>query len=85
MRENGQGEEDPGEWWLCQENSRVEICTLSRLEDDLNSALLFEHGGGQRASELWLTRILLGCLSWERTTLGKVVEVMVQFIVCICR
>ena len=36
---------------------------------------MFEHGGGQRASQLWITLILLGCLSRERTTLGKDVEV----------
>ena len=53
--ENDQGEEDPGEWWFCQENSRAEIRTLSHLEDDLNSALLFEHGGDQCASQLWIT------------------------------
>ena len=45
-RENGKGEEDPGEWWFCQENSHAEIYTLSCMEDDLNSALLFEHSGG---------------------------------------
>ena len=75
MRENGQGEEDLGERWFHQENYRAEIHTLSHLEDDLNSALLFEHGGGQHVSQLWITRILLGCFSWERTALGKVVEV----------
>ena len=78
VRANGQGDEDPGERWFRQENSRMEIRTLTRLEDDLDSALLFEHGGGQRASQLWITRILLGCLSRERTTLGKVVEVFAK-------
>ena len=78
MRENGKDEEDLGERRFHQENSRAEIHTLSCLEDDLNSTLLFEHGGGQRASELWLTRILLGHLSRERTTLGKAMEVFVK-------
>ena len=77
-RGNGQEAEDPGERWFRQENSHAEIRTLTRLEDDLNSALLFKHGGGQRASELWITRILLGRLLWERTTLGKEVEVFAK-------
>lgn len=37
----GQSEEDPGERWFREENTKVEIRTLARLEDDLNSALLF--------------------------------------------
>lgn len=78
VRENAQDDEDPRERWFHQENSRVEICTLFRLEEDLNSTLLFKHGVGQRPSELWLTRILLGCFSWERTTLGKAVEVFAK-------
>ena len=78
MRENGQGDDDPGERWFRQKNSRAEILTLTRLEDDLNSTLLFEHGGGQRASQLWIARILLGRLSWERTVLGKTVEVFAK-------
>lgn len=77
-RENGQWEEDPRERWFRQENSRAEIRTLSHMEDDLNSALLFEHGGGQRAGQLWITRILLGRLSWEWTALGKAVEVFAK-------
>ena len=64
-RENSQGDEDQGERWFQQENSRVEIRTLARMEDDLNSTLLFEHGGGQRASQIWIVRILLGRLSQD--------------------
>ena len=78
VRENGQGEEDPGEWWFHQENSHAEICTLSRMENDLNSTLLFEHSGGQGASQLWITCILLEHLSQERTALGKAVEVFAK-------
>ena len=78
MRENGHRDKDPGEWWFCQENSQAEIHTLFCLEEDLNSTLLFEHGGGQRPNELWLTHILLGCLSQERTTLGKAMEVFAK-------
>lgn len=46
VRVNGKGEEDPRERWFRQDNSHTEICTLSRLEDDLNLTLLFENGGG---------------------------------------
>ena len=74
-RANGQGDEDPGERWFRQENSRAKIRTLTCLEGDLNSALLFEHGGGQRANQLLITCILLGRLSRERTALGKAMEV----------
>ena len=77
-RATGQGEEDPGEQWFRQENTRVEIRTLARLEDKLNSALLFEHGSDSWASQLWITWILLGRLSWERKALGKAVEVFAK-------
>lgn len=46
IREDGQGKKDPREWWFHQENSQAKIHTLSYMEDDLNSTLLFEHGGG---------------------------------------
>ena len=46
VRANEQGDEDMRERWFRQENSRVEICTLTHLEDDLNTTLMFEHGGG---------------------------------------
>ena len=48
------------------------------MDDDLNSALLFEHGGGQRASQLWITHILFERLSRERTALGKAMEVFAK-------
>lgn len=75
VRMNGQGDEDPKERWFHQDNSRAEIHTPTRLEDYLNLSLLFEHGGGQRASPLWIAHILLGRLSWEKMTLGKSMEV----------
>lgn len=56
----------------------MEIRTLARLEDDLNSALLFEHRGDSQASQLWITRILLGRLSREHKELGKAVEVFAK-------
>ena len=40
--------------------------------------LLFEHVGGKRTIQLWITRILLGCLSWERMTFDKAMEVFVK-------
>ena len=64
-RVSGQGDEDPGERWFWQENTRVEIRTLACMEDDLNFVLFFEHGGGQWANQPWITRILLGRLSRE--------------------
>lgn len=47
IRANEQGEDDPRERWFRQENSQEEIPILTRLEDDLNSSLVFEYGGGQ--------------------------------------
>ena len=77
-RAAGQTEEDPGERWFRQENTEAEIRTLARLEDDLNSALLSEHGVDSRASQLWITRILPGKLSPEHKALGKAVEVFAK-------
>ena len=77
-RMNGQGDEDLGKRWFQHENSCAEIRTLTHLEDDLNLSLLLLHGGGQRASPLWIARILLGCLSRERTALSKAVEVFAK-------
>ena len=45
----------------------------------MNSSLLFEHGGGQHASPLWVVRILLGHLFQERLDLGGAVEVFVKY------
>ena len=78
VRVNGKGDDDSRERWFCQDNSRAEIHTLTRLEDDLNSTLLFKHGGGRRASQLCITRILMGCLSQGRMALGKAVEVFAK-------
>lgn len=77
-RASGQGEEEPRERWFWKENTRAEIRILARMEDDLNFVLLFEHGGSQWESQLWITRILLNKLSQERKTLGKVVEVFAK-------
>lgn len=49
-RTSDQGEEDPGECQFWQENTRGEIRILLCMEDELNFALSFEHGGRQRES-----------------------------------
>ena len=77
-RMNGRRDEYPRERWFRQENPHVEIRILTHIEDDLNSSLLFEHGGRQRASPLWIAHILLGHLSRERMVLGKAVEVFAK-------
>ena len=46
-----------------------------RLEGELNSTLLFEHGGRQPTSTLWVSHILLGRLLRERLALGQTVKV----------
>lgn len=62
--------EDPSENWFQLENSTEETRELMRLEGKLNATLLFEHGRHQPASMLWVARILLSCLFWERLALG---------------
>ena len=52
--------EDPGERWFNMENSLVERRSLHCLERELNSSLIFKHGGGLRTSPLWVVCILLG-------------------------
>ena len=68
------GGENPGERWFNLENSYAERCSLLRLKRELDASLIFEHGGGQRASQLWVTRILLGRLFRERLVLGRGVK-----------
>lgn len=66
--------EDPGETWFRMEHSSEEARTLKHLEGELISTLMFEHGGRQLASSLWVVRILLGHLFHERLALGWMVE-----------
>ena len=47
---------------------------LMRLEGELNTTLLFEHGRCQPASMLWVARILLGRLCWERLAFGQTMK-----------
>ena len=65
MQHHGNGGEDLGERWFSLENSPVEILSLTRLEGEMNSSLLSEHGGGQCANPLWVVCILLGRLFHE--------------------
>ena len=48
------------------------------LEGELNETLLFEHGGCQPTSPLWISRILLGHLFRERVALGRTVKVFAK-------
>lgn len=79
MQHHGNGGEDPGERWLSLENLSAEIHSLTHLEGELNSSLLFEHGGRQRASPLWVVCILLSRLFREWLALGRAVEVFVKY------
>lgn len=72
-RPNIEGE-DPVETWFRMENSTEEARALTHLEGELSCTLLFEHGGRQTTSSLWVVHILLGRLFWERLSLGRIVE-----------
>lgn len=65
---------DLGENWFQLENSIEETWVLMRLEGELNATLLFEHGGRQPPSTLWVAHILLERLFWERLSLGRTVK-----------
>ena len=75
----GTGGENLGERRFNLENSSAERRSLHRLEREMNSSILFEHGGGQRASPLWVARILLGRLFQECLVLGQAVKMFVKF------
>lgn len=75
---NGDGGEDPRERWFGLDNLPAEVHFLTCLEGELGSSLLFEHGGGQQASPLWVVRILLRCMFCERMALGWAVEVFTK-------
>ena len=68
-----------GEHWFNQETSSAERRAMFQLERELETTLKFEHGGGQQASPLWVTRILLGRLFKEQLALGHVVKVYAKF------
>ena len=71
--------EDPGENWFWLENSTEETWALMRFGGKLNTTLLFEHGGHQKASTLWVALILLGRLFCERLALGRTVKSFAKY------
>lgn len=66
--------EDLAETWFYLENSTEQARALTRLEGELSTTLLFEHGGRQTVIPLWVVYILLGYLFRERLALGQMVE-----------
>ena len=64
------GEVNLGECWFNMETMSAERHALFRLEREMDATLMFEHGGGKKASQLWVTRILLDKLFRERMALG---------------
>ena len=66
----GSGEANLAERCYNTENSAAERQTLSRLEHELDATFRFEQGGGQGASPVWVTRIILGHLLRESMALG---------------
>lgn len=75
----GSGEVNSGERWFNMETTPAERCAMFDLEREMDATLIFEHGGGQKASQLWVTRILLGTLFREQLVLGHVVKTFVKF------
>lgn len=61
-RQGRGGEVNPGEHWFTMETPLVKCRALFCLEKEMEATLMFEHGGSHRASQLWVTRILLGRL-----------------------
>ena len=55
-----------------------ETRVLMPLEGELNATLLFEHGGHQPTSLLWIARIRLDRLFRERVALGRTVKVFAK-------
>ena len=78
MQHHGNGGKDLGKRWFSLEHSPSEICSLTRLKREMNSSLLFEHGGEQRANPLWVVCILLGHLFCKRVFLGWAMEVFMK-------
>ena len=76
-------EDDQGEQWFKRENSQAEQWSLFRLERELEAMLRFEHGdgsgGGPKASQLWVTRVLLGRFFREQQALGRAMKMYTRF------
>ena len=68
------------------ENSQAERRSLLHLECELDASLPFEHDGGQggglRASQWWVIRILLGWLIREHMVFGRAVKLYARFQRC---
>ena len=62
VHQGGGGEANPGERWFNLETSPAERRALFHLEREMDATLLFKYRGNRRASQLWVTRILLGRL-----------------------
>ena len=73
------GEVNLGEHWFNMETMLAERRALFRLEQQMDATLMFEHGRRQKASQLWVTCILLGRLFWEWLALGRAVKAFVKF------
>lgn len=78
-RQGGGGEVNPGERWFNLETYPAERRALFHLEKEMEATLMFEHGGSQRAIQLWVTKILLKRLFRERLSLGRVVKSFEKF------
>lgn len=78
-RQGGGGEVNLGERWFTMETSPVERQAMFHLEKETEATLIFKHGGSRRASQLWVTRILLGRLFWERLSLDRAVKSFAKF------
>ena len=78
-RQGRGGEANPGEHWFTMETSSVEQQALFHLEKEMEATLMFEHGGSRRASQLWVTRILLKRLFRERICLSRAMKSYAKF------
>lgn len=52
---------------------------MFQLEWEMDATLMFEHGGWQQASPLWVTQILLGYIFREQLALGHAVKAFAKF------
>jgi hypothetical protein len=74
MQGMGSGEVTLAERCYNTNNSTAERQTLSRLEQELQAAFCFKHGGGHNVSPMWVVRILMGWILQERMALGRTIK-----------
>ena len=60
-------------------NSIVDYRILVHLERELQTTFWLDNGNGLLVSSLWVVRILLGRLLYERTTLGHTIKQYTKF------